>query len=521
MIERFYFTNPQQLLSFKPVLDGMAYEAEVKFRAGRWYLDLINQNSRVFCSVPVIASADNHDIQLIRQFKTKFVFRASSSAFEVEQDDNKNTPDFINGDIEAISQSQSIERFYFFYDKTKVFTFTPTLDGKLWLCSVKWCAGRWYVELKTQSNAVMAYTPLIASIDCNDIQIFPELISTNFVFRASSSAFEIGGVKKIGSCDKRPLPPAPAPPPPPVPTYAIVPDITTVDEGAGVVFTVTTTDVADGTILYYSTTGTAVAADFDDVLLTGSVTITGNTGSITRAIAADITTEGSETFALELRTVSITGDIVATSAVVTINDTSTATTPPTPIFECGVGGFVSAGVGAFVDYSAFYRYGRNLAVTFPPGIQAGDLLILRSTNNYVLTDFTPVAGASGVYYKIATGLEVNYGIYFGSGHPNEYSGYTSNLMAAFRGLATVSVVGSSSSVVDGAYSTICIPGITLPQPGILLAVLLGWDTTTYNSASMTLIANFQDSYSSHVSQAMFYAYQGVDFTGNRLIYAKS
>ena len=179
------------------MLDGMAYEANVKFRAGRWYLDLINQNSRVFCSVPVIASTDDNDIQLVRQFKTKFVFRSSSSAFEIEQDSNKNTPDFVSSDIEAIAQTQSIERFEFVYDKTKIFRFTPMLDGKLYFCAVKWCASRWYLELRTQTNTIMAYTPLIASVDDNDIQILP-VFNTNFVFRASSGTFEVGGVKKIG-----------------------------------------------------------------------------------------------------------------------------------------------------------------------------------------------------------------------------------------------------------------------------------------------------------------------------------
>lgn len=190
MTERFYFTNPQQPLSFKPVLDGMAYEAEVKFRAGRWYLDLINQNSRVFCSVPVIASTDDNNIQLVKQFKTKFVFRASNSAFEVEQDNNKNTPDFVNSDIEPIAQSQTIERFDFNYDKDKVFRFTPTLDGKLYFCAVKWCGERFYIEIRDSRNAIIAYKPIIASTDGYDIQIFSFLFNDSFVFKASGNAFE-------------------------------------------------------------------------------------------------------------------------------------------------------------------------------------------------------------------------------------------------------------------------------------------------------------------------------------------
>jgi hypothetical protein len=112
-----------------------------------------------------------------------------------------------------------------------------------------------------------------------------------------------------------------------VPPYTITADLTTVNEGGTVTFTVTTPPVANNTLLYYSTTGTVSAADFDDTILTGSVIITGNSGTISRAITADNLTEGSKNFQLELRTDSVTGTVVATSVEVTINDTST--TPAT------------------------------------------------------------------------------------------------------------------------------------------------------------------------------------------------
>lgn len=110
-------------------------------------------------------------------------------------------------------------------------------------------------------------------------------------------------------------------------TYAIAPDVTNVNEGDAVTFTVTTANVPDGTTLYYSTTGTAEAADFADNTSTGSFVINSNTATITRTLANDLTldaTEGSETFALEIRTVSIAGTIQAVSSSVTVADTSTA-----------------------------------------------------------------------------------------------------------------------------------------------------------------------------------------------------
>ena len=187
---------------------------------------------------------------------------------------------------------------------------------------------------------------------------------------------------------------------------------------------------------------------------------------------------------------------------------------------------ISNGAGTYVGYSAFYRYGRDIYVNFPPDRQAGDLLLLMSTHNYILPDFLPVAGVGGLYYKIATGSEADFHEYIYSGHPFEFYAesllaYTSNLMVAFRDVPSISVIGGSGATSNMTNSQFIIPGLTMPAPGMLVALLWGSDTTTYGSNSMTLIANFQDSYSNHVSQAMFYQQSGAYFTGDRLITGNS
>lgn len=108
------------------------------------------------------------------------------------------------------------------------------------------------------------------------------------------------------------------------PIYSISESTTSVDEGNAVVFTVTTTNVEDGTTLYWTIDGTAVAGDFTDGEVSGSFTITSGSGSVTRTIKSDVSTEGTETFTLSVRTDSIAGSIVATSNTITINDTSVA-----------------------------------------------------------------------------------------------------------------------------------------------------------------------------------------------------
>jgi hypothetical protein len=110
-------------------------------------------------------------------------------------------------------------------------------------------------------------------------------------------------------------------------TYAVSPDVTSVNEGDTVTFTVTTANVPDGTTLYYSTTGTVEAADFTGTTLTGSFVINTNTATITKTLENDLTldaTEGEENFALEIRTGSTTGTVQATSSSITIADTSIA-----------------------------------------------------------------------------------------------------------------------------------------------------------------------------------------------------
>jgi len=90
-----------------------------------------------------------------------------------------------------------------------------------------------------------------------------------------------------------------------------------IDEGSPLTVTVTTSNVADATTLYWTATN---STDFGTS--SGSFTITSNTGSFTVTPTADTATEGEETFDVEIRTGSILGTIVDTLTSITINDTS-------------------------------------------------------------------------------------------------------------------------------------------------------------------------------------------------------
>ena len=94
-----------------------------------------------------------------------------------------------------------------------------------------------------------------------------------------------------------------------------------VNEGSALVCTVTTTNVADSTTLYWTTSHTSTT-DADFTANNGSFTINSNSGTFNVTPSADATTEGAETFTVQIRTGSVSGTIVATLPSVTVNDTS-------------------------------------------------------------------------------------------------------------------------------------------------------------------------------------------------------
>lgn len=106
-------------------------------------------------------------------------------------------------------------------------------------------------------------------------------------------------------------------------TYSLSRSSTSVNEGSSVTITLTTTNVADGTAVPYTITGIS-SGDLSTGSLTGSFTMSGGSATRVIALAADTTTEGTETinFALDNGLASIT---------VTVNDTSTTPIPTTSV----------------------------------------------------------------------------------------------------------------------------------------------------------------------------------------------
>ena len=106
------------------------------------------------------------------------------------------------------------------------------------------------------------------------------------------------------------------------PTYNIQTNVASVNEGGTLITTMTTTNVANGTALYWSFSGTNInSSDFSSGSLTGSGSISNNSFNFTHVVANDATTEGSETLQIKLFT-DAARQLQVASKNVTINDTS-------------------------------------------------------------------------------------------------------------------------------------------------------------------------------------------------------
>ena len=118
-------------------------------------------------------------------------------------------------------------------------------------------------------------------------------------------------------------------------SYAISPSTTSVNEGSPLNYGVGTANVANGTTLYWSLSGSGITAgDFSPSGLTGSGTINNNAFTVTRTLVEDSTTEGNETITFKLFTDSGRTNEVASNSSVTVQDTST--TPTTPAYNLSV-----------------------------------------------------------------------------------------------------------------------------------------------------------------------------------------
>ena len=164
-----------------------------------------------------------------------------------------------------------------------------------------------------------------------------------------------------------------------IPTYSITPAANNIDEGSALTINVTTTNVSDGTTLYW----TVSAAD-DFGTDSGNFTITSNAGSFTVTPSTDFTTEGAETFTVSLRTGGVSGTVVETTSAITINDTSTTPVEPTYTGLTSVDSADEGDTVTFTVSSALVVDATTVGYTIT-GINGNDLSAGTLTGNITMT----------------------------------------------------------------------------------------------------------------------------------------
>lgn len=180
------------------------------------------------------------------------------------------------------------------------------------------------------------------------------------------------------------------------PTYALSAANSAVNEGTSNTITVTTTQVTNGTVLYW---GAGPFTDFTENENTnnediGTVTINNNTGSFSVTPLADSATEGAETATVALYTDSARTTSVATVSF-TINDTSQGSS----------GGGTSGGTGTD-NYGLEVYFGGQ--VVFGSNLRATNLLAVEE--NVTLAGASSYGGTDGgtqTFTGIADATDVN------------------------------------------------------------------------------------------------------------------
>ena len=107
-------------------------------------------------------------------------------------------------------------------------------------------------------------------------------------------------------------------------TVSVLPNLTapySASEGQTIQWTVNTTNIENGTVLYYTIAGTTTA-DFTTDVNSGSFTINSSTGTFSLVIRRDQLSEGTENYIAQIRQGSVSGSIIATSDPVPISDVS-------------------------------------------------------------------------------------------------------------------------------------------------------------------------------------------------------
>lgn len=179
------------------------------------------------------------------------------------------------------------------------------------------------------------------------------------------------------------------------PTYTISsnPSSGIFNEGQSITWTIATSNIANGTILYWQLSGNASAADFTQAVTSGQMTVNNNQATATLTAVNDLTTEGNEQFTFQVRSGSASGPIVA-GLNATIQDTSLTPAPSitsiTPAKGVNTGGTSVSIAGNYFSGATSVKFGTTNAT----GVTV--------VSNTAINAVTPAGTAGNVNISVTT-----------------------------------------------------------------------------------------------------------------------
>lgn len=168
------------------------------------------------------------------------------------------------------------------------------------------------------SNGTSFASPQIAGILATILEVTPTLTPAAALSYITSNA-KTGQIYSTNNLDFYDLQGAPD-------RYAfakyssiisITSDVTLVTPLQSVVYTISISDVADGSLVYLTESGTSISTDFDDGATQFVLTVYSGTATLTRTVRSGVT--GSRTSILQLRTGGYDGNLQATASTVTVS----------------------------------------------------------------------------------------------------------------------------------------------------------------------------------------------------------
>ncbi len=178
-------------------------------------------------------------------------------------------------------------------------------------------------------------------------------------------------------------------------TYAVAADGGGYNEGATASFTVTTTNVSEGTVLTYTLSGVS-ASDITGGSLSGTTTVGSNgRATISVPIAADQTTEGNETLTVTVQGTTASTTVVDTSTTTISNPTYTLNANQTSVNEGSSATFLLSTSNVAAGSSVAYTISGISAADIVGGALSGNAVIASNGQATITIPITADATTEG------------------------------------------------------------------------------------------------------------------------------